>query len=77
MLDETQIQLKNLNSNMNISFILLPSQQNVYDEFVKYLNSIQTHPATTSKISTSNKTNNNQLKLPYEEKSKRFFVFFS
>jgi len=77
MLDETQIQLKNLNSNMNISFVLLPSQQNVYDEFVKYLNSLQTFPATTSKISSTNKTNN-QLKFPYEEKSKRFsdFDFF-
>jgi hypothetical protein len=72
MLDETQIQLKTINSKMDVSFILLPSQQNVYDEFNKYLNSIQTLPTTTSKISSTRQTND-QLKIPYDEKSKIFF----
>jgi len=75
MLDETEIQLKNLNSQMTVSFILLSTQQNVYDEFVKYLNTIQTFPSTTSKTSSTSKTND-QLKIPYDEKSKIYVFFF-
>jgi hypothetical protein len=75
MIDETQTQLKTLNSKMDVSFILLSSQQNVYDEFVKYLNSTQPLSATTSKIPATSKTNS-QLKIEYDEKSKNNFRCF-
>ncbi|CAF1511634.1 unnamed protein product [Adineta steineri] len=60
MIDETKRQLETINSKLDVSFILLPNQQNVYDEFVKYLNSNKTSP--------SNRTNN-QMKISYAEKN--------
>lgn len=69
MLDETHIQLKTLNPKLTVSFILLSNQQNVYDEFVKYLNNIQTSPSSTS----PKPKKNNQLNIAYEEKSELNF----
>ncbi|CAF3645504.1 unnamed protein product [Rotaria sordida] len=67
MIDETHVQLINNTSNIDVSFILLPSQQNVYDAFVKHLNTIQTHSKNLSKQNPKNKTNHHS-KIPYEEK---------
>jgi hypothetical protein len=77
MIDETQLQLKSITSKIDVSFVLLSSQQNVYDEFVKYLNTLQTIPATTSKIPSTRRNNKNQaLQIPYDVKSKLFFISF-
>ena len=70
MIDETQIQLLTNQSKIDVSFILLPNQQNVYDEFTKYLNGIRTAPATASKALPTRK-NDKQLKITYDEKSKK------
>lgn len=75
MINETQIQLLKMNSKMNISFILLPNQQNVYDEFVKYLNSIQTLPSTIIPKLSSIKKTTDQTKIPYDEKSTKNIFF--
>lgn len=69
MLDETHIQLQSLNSKMDVSFVLVQDQQNVYDEFVKYLNTIQTSVSTTPKTPPKPKTTN-PLNIPYDVKSK-------
>ncbi|CAM4964904.1 unnamed protein product [Rotaria socialis] len=64
MIDETEAQLISNKSTLNVSFILVREQQNVYDAFVKYLNTIQ-----RSVIQQSPKSNTNQhLKIPYDEK---------
>jgi hypothetical protein len=74
MIDATQIQLIKTNSKLDVSFILLPDQKNVYDEFVKYLNGTKTTHTTVSKGFPISKTNN-QLKIPYDEKSNIIFTF--
>ena len=71
MIDETQIQLTNLKTKLDVSFILLSSQRNVYDEFMKYLNSTKSLPSTVLKTSVTNKTNI-QSKIPYDQQSKMF-----
>ena len=73
MLDETQLELIKTNSKLDVSFILLPAQQNVYDEFVKYLSNIKTPRTTIPKLHPISKTNH-QLKIPYDEKSNIFFL---
>jgi hypothetical protein len=68
MLLETQKQLVANKNKMNISFILMPEQRNVYDEFIKYLNEMHTiNPMVSAKIST--KKQDDQLTIPYDEKS--------
>ncbi len=64
MIDETQTQLKTITSKIDVSFVLVSSQQNVYDEFVKYLNTIQT---TSKKPSIPRQQNSS--KIAYNEKS--------
>ena len=69
MIDETQMQLLTNQCKIDVSFILLSTQQNVYDEFIKYLNCIRTVPATASKPLPIRK-NDKQLQILYDEKSK-------
>ncbi|CAF3934972.1 unnamed protein product [Rotaria magnacalcarata] len=64
MIDETEAQLISSKSTMNVSFILVQEQQNVYDAFVKYLNTIQTNVAQQSSKSKTSQ----HLKIPYDEK---------
>jgi len=75
MLRETQNQLKTSKIKMNISFILLANQQNVYDAFVKCLNDMETIDLTVShKIPTTKK--DDQSKIAFNRKSKIFLLFF-
>ncbi|CAF3089011.1 unnamed protein product [Rotaria sp. Silwood2] len=67
MIDETVVQLVSNTYNIDVSFILLSNQQNVYDAFVTYLNTIQTHPKNLPKQNPKNTTNHHS-KIPYEEK---------
>jgi hypothetical protein len=69
MIKETQEQLMNSRSKMDVSFILLKDQQNVYDEFSKYLNRIKSPPAAVPKTVPTSKTNA-QSNIAYNEKSK-------
>jgi hypothetical protein len=69
MIDEIQRQLLPDNFQMDISFVLLPTSQNVYDDFVTYLNTIKTSSSTIP-----NNKSDVQTKLPYDEKSKIFFI---
>lgn len=67
MIDEAIGQLRRLTSKITVSFVLVSSQQNVYDEFVKYLQGMG--PAVTPKIPPTNKRHG-PLKITYDEKSK-------
>ncbi|CAF0879399.1 unnamed protein product [Adineta ricciae] len=73
MIDETQEQLMKLNDQLDVSFVLLPSQKNVFDEFVKYLNSIRSsrttvsNPTASASTSTIGKTSV-VSKVSYDEK---------
>ena len=66
MIDETRSALISFDAKLDVSFILLPKQQNVYDEFVKYLN-----PHGSAKVdgSATRKTAA-QGSIPYDEKGK-------
>jgi hypothetical protein len=78
MIDETQTQLKSITSKLDVSFVLLSTQQNVYDEFVKYLNTLPKTSAATSKVPSMSRSNKNHAsKIAYDEKSKLFFIPFS
>jgi len=57
--------LKTSKVQLELSFVLIPSQQNVYDEFVKYLNKLS-QPSTASPTLTTNRN----LKMPFTETSK-------
>ncbi|CAF0928899.1 unnamed protein product [Adineta ricciae] len=73
MIDETQEQLVKINEQLDVSFVLLPSQKNVFDEFVKHLNSIRSSRTTVPKptasalTSTIGKTSVDS-KVSYDEK---------
>ncbi|UJR31949.1 hypothetical protein I4U23_019422 [Adineta vaga] len=53
MIDEALTQLGSNNNQLNVSFVLLPDQNNVYDEFVKYLQCIKPSRTTVSKASST------------------------
>ena len=74
MISETKKQLTDKNLEMNISFVILSNQRNVYDEFVKYLNTIQEHSMTTSESLEKTKMKY-QSKIPYDEKSNISLLF--
>jgi hypothetical protein len=74
MLHETRKQLTKQKTKMNISFILLPTQQNVYDAFVQRLNELETIDINVShKIPT--KKNDDQSTIVYDRKSNRSKCF--
>jgi hypothetical protein len=71
MLLETRKQLIANKIKMNISFILLANQQNVYDEFVKHLNAMETvNPMVSAKIPT--KKIDDESTIRYDQQSKSF-----
>jgi hypothetical protein len=74
MINETQARLKKIASKIDVSFVLLPSQQNVHDEFVKYLNTLPTTPGATPKTPPTSKSNASTIQ--YDKKSKRFITLF-
>ena len=66
MIDETRDALTSIGTKLDVSFILLANQQNVYDEFIKYLNedgSAQPDAVTTRKSDV-------QESISYDEKGK-------
>ncbi|CAF3865378.1 unnamed protein product [Rotaria magnacalcarata] len=67
MLRETRKELIKIKIKMNISFVLLPSEQNVYDQFVKYLNQMETvDPLVSHKSPT--KKQDDQSTMTYDRK---------
>lgn len=75
MIDEALLQLLNSTSTIIVSFVLKSDQQNVYDEFVKYLQSVsRTVPATTTKLPSKSKRSV-PLKIAYDEKSNLSRIF--
>ncbi|CAF3561359.1 unnamed protein product [Rotaria sp. Silwood1] len=67
MLHETRKQLTTFKIKMNISFVLLSTQQNVYDEFIKYLNQML---VVDLMVSTNNPTKKqvNKSTIAYDKK---------
>ncbi|CAF4640671.1 unnamed protein product, partial [Rotaria sp. Silwood2] len=67
MLHETKKQIKTSKIKMNISFILLSNQQNVYDAFIKYLNLLESVDLTVS-YNNPTKKKDDQPKIIYNKK---------
>ncbi|CAF4714682.1 unnamed protein product, partial [Rotaria sp. Silwood1] len=76
MIDETIIELTSNTSNIDVLFILLSQQQNVYDAFITYLNSIQIDSNNLLKQNLKTKINHHS-KISYEEKSIEITLFSS
>jgi hypothetical protein len=78
MQKETKKQLTAHKIKMNISFVLLAEQQNVYDAFVQCLNDMQAIDLSVSSKS-STKKRDDQSSIAYDskgnEKKKRIFLF--
>lgn len=71
MLDETITRLISTDTQINVSFVLVPNQQNVYDAFIKCLNSLQSNPLKQPvKTVAATANNNNRTNIPYDMKSK-------
>ncbi|CAF4224636.1 unnamed protein product [Rotaria socialis] len=67
MLRETRKELIKIKIKMNISFVLLPSEQNVYDQFVKHLNQMETVDLLVSYKSPTKKQDD-QSTMAYDKK---------
>ena len=69
MINEVIERLQKTTSKITVSFVLVSEQQNVYHEFVKYLQTVSLSvPATTPKISSANKLSA-PSRIAYDEKS--------
>lgn len=79
MIDEALLQLRNSTSTMIVSFVLVSGQQNVYNEFVMYLQRVsQTSPRTTTTAKASSKSKPPApARIAYDEKSSSSEIFCS
>jgi hypothetical protein len=75
MLRETRDQLKAVKSKMNISFVILADQINVYDAFVKCLTELESVDIKISPKVPSTKKDD-QLSIPFDRKSNVFLLLF-
>lgn len=70
MLRGTKNELKAQDSKMNVSFILLARQQDVYDAFSTYLDQLETVDLSVShKLPTKNK-DDRQSTISFEQRSR-------
>ena len=70
MLRETRNQLTKHKVKMNISFVLMADQQNVYNAFIKHLNEMQTvDPVVSQKLPTKKKVDPSTI--AYDQNSKK------
>ena len=66
MIDETRDALTSLGTKLDVSFILLADQQNVYNEFIKYLN----QHGSAQPDGSATRRSDVQGTIPYDEKGK-------
>lgn len=70
MLRATRDILVNNKVKMNISFVLLPEQNDIYDKFIQYIHEMDVVDLKVSLKIPTKKSNDDQATIAYDKKSK-------